>query len=113
MFGPTTVCAANIMSVSHQSDAFELSINSLRPSEPTGHNGPVSTLIQAMAWCLTAPSHCLNQCCWSYMISCGINLYVYCMKYSKHQYVWISQKKLVLGIGLKNKIDSRFTLSIN
>ena len=36
--------------------------NSLWPSDAKWQQGSRSTLVQVMAWCLTAPSHCLNQC---------------------------------------------------
>ena len=36
--------------------------NSLWPSNVIWRQGPRSTLVQVMAWCLTAPSHYLNQC---------------------------------------------------
>ena len=39
-----------------------LSINSLRPSDAIWWHRSGSTLAQVMAWCLTAPSHHLNQC---------------------------------------------------
>ena len=37
-------------------------INSLWPSDAIWWQGSGSTLVQVMAWCLTAPSHYLNQC---------------------------------------------------
>ena len=37
-------------------------VNSLRPSDAIWRHRSGSTLAQAMACCLTAPSHCLNQC---------------------------------------------------
>ena len=39
-----------------------LSINSLWPRDAIWQQGTESTLAQVMAWCLTAPSHYLNQC---------------------------------------------------
>ena len=39
-----------------------ISINSLGPSEAIWQWRSWSTLVQVMACCLTAPSHCLNQC---------------------------------------------------
>ena len=36
--------------------------NSLWPSDNIWHGITWSTLVQVMAWCLMAPSHCLNQC---------------------------------------------------
>ena len=38
------------------------SINSLWPSDTIWQQKSGSTLAQVMAWCLTAPSHYLNQC---------------------------------------------------
>ena len=37
-------------------------VNSLWPSDAIWRQRSGSTLAQVMAWCLTAPSHCLNQC---------------------------------------------------
>ena len=37
-------------------------VNSLRPSDAIWRHRSGSTLAQIMAWCLTAPSHYLNQC---------------------------------------------------
>ena len=37
-------------------------INSLRPFDTIWWQGSGSTLVQVMACCLMAPSHCLNQC---------------------------------------------------
>ena len=37
-------------------------VNSLWPSDTIWRQRPGSTLAQVMAWCLTAPSHYLNQC---------------------------------------------------
>ena len=39
-----------------------MTVNSLWPSDAIWRQGSRSTLVQAMACCLTAPSHCLNQC---------------------------------------------------
>ena len=47
-----TICSRNILST----------INSLRSSDATWRQWSWTTLVQAMACCLTAPSHCLNQC---------------------------------------------------
>ena len=37
-------------------------VNSLWPSDAIWRHRSGSTLVQVMAWCLTAPSHYLNQC---------------------------------------------------
>ena len=37
-------------------------VKSLWPGDAIWRQGSRSTLVQAMAWCLTAPSHYLNQC---------------------------------------------------
>ena len=37
-------------------------VNSLVPRDATWRHRTMSTLVQVMACCLTAPSHCLNQC---------------------------------------------------
>ena len=37
-------------------------VNLLWPSDAISRHRPGSTLAQVMAWCLTAPSHYLNQC---------------------------------------------------
>ena len=37
-------------------------VNSLSPNEAIWRQGSMSTLVQVMACCLTAPSHYLNQC---------------------------------------------------
>ena len=42
--------------------ALACSLNSLRPSDTIWWQWTGSTLAQVMAWCLTAPSHYLNQC---------------------------------------------------
>ena len=47
--------------VKHFSDP-DNGLNSLRPSDAIWRQRTGSTLAQVMAWCLTAPSHCLNQC---------------------------------------------------
>ena len=39
-----------------------LILNSLRPSDAIWQHLSESTLVQVMAWCLTAPIHYLNQC---------------------------------------------------
>ena len=39
-----------------------LLFKSLWPSDAIWRKGSMSTLVQVMAWCLTAPSHYLNQC---------------------------------------------------
>ena len=39
-------------------------VNSLWPSDAIWQHRSGSTLAQVMAFCLTAPSHYLNQCCW-------------------------------------------------
>ena len=44
------------------SDFSIRSINSLWPSDAIGRQISLSTLVQVMACCLTAPSHYLNQC---------------------------------------------------
>ena len=41
---------------------YENGLNSLWPDDAIWRQGSWSTLVQVMAWCLTAPSHCLNQC---------------------------------------------------
>ena len=41
---------------------IQVIINSLRPSDDIWRQRTGSTLAQVMAWCLTAPSHYLNQC---------------------------------------------------
>ena len=51
-------CNAN--SVAHNFSLYL--VNSLCPSDAIRRKGAVSTLAQVMAWCLTAPSHYLNQC---------------------------------------------------
>ena len=50
------------------------SINSLAPSDTVLRHWSWSALVQVMACCLTAPSHCLNQC-W-FFISAAIHLRV-------------------------------------
>ena len=37
-------------------------VNTLWPGDAIWHQRSWSTLVQVMAWCLTAPSHYLNQC---------------------------------------------------
>ena len=48
----------------HWSGLFNafMPFNSLGPSEAIWRWGSWSTLVQVMAWCRQAPSHCLNQC---------------------------------------------------
>ena len=52
----------------------KISFNSLGPSDAICWHWSVSTLAQEMAYCLTAPSHCLNQCWLVINGFCGICL---------------------------------------
>ena len=71
-------------------------INSLWPSETIWWHKSGSTLAQVMAWCLTAPSHYLNQC-WLIISkvqwhSSWVQLY---QKYLSHQSLKLAWKLLI------------------
>ena len=64
--------------------------NSLWPSDAIWRQGSGSTLAQVMACCLTAPSHCLNQC-WLILIEVlwtSIHLRVHFSEYAQDISTW-------------------------
>ena len=72
IFVKTYKCCCNSTILSSRSYDIARTVyllNSLWPSDAIWRQGSGSTLAQVMAWCLTAPSHYMNQCL---LIICGV-----------------------------------------
>ena len=95
-----------------QSEDWAICFNSLWPSDSMSHYRTWSALVQAMAWCLMAPSHYLNQC-WPSVRSSDIYLGAISLKISQPKKLPVVWKLLLWNfIQISQGPMSKLTLCI-